>query len=121
MAVRVAFDDWFDAGGYDAWGPVPRFRLLGEDESSLGILLVLLSRTAETVLAGQLGLDDEAFRTGTHNNGIVRTVLRYGVRAIELGLQQGRFPLRTRVLPPRSESAPMTFQSWFGSQGSCQR
>ncbi|MGH2661187.1 MAG: hypothetical protein ACRDHS_16435 [Actinomycetota bacterium] len=34
MAVRIEFDDWFDAGSYDAWSPLPRFRLL--DDPRLG-------------------------------------------------------------------------------------
>lgn len=96
MAVRIEFDDWLDGGSYDVWNPLPRFRLLDDAGGSLGIIIVLLSRTAEAILAGQPGFENQ-FGGGTHAEPIVRAVLRYGVREIERGLRQG-------VLPPESLS-----------------
>lgn len=91
MSVHIEFDDWFSANGRGVWSPVPRFHLLDDAEQSLGIVLVLLSGTAEAILAAQLGFKDQ-FGKGTHVEPVVRAMLRYGVHAIERGLQQGTLP-----------------------------
>lgn len=88
--VVVEFDDWVTPAGADAWSPIPRFRLLDERGESLGVVTVFVSRTAEMLLLGQLGLTLEH---GQHHEPVKRAVFRYTVRWIEQALRQG-------VLPP---------------------
>lgn len=88
MTTRVEFDDWLPADGLDAWNPIPRFRLLDGDDS-LGIVILLLSRSAEELLLHQLGL---AWKSGKHHEPVVRAMLRYGVHEIERRIQQGILP-----------------------------
>ena len=91
MSVRIEFDDWVDASSHDVWSPTPRFRLRNDSGESLGLVVVLLSRTAEAVLLNKLGLDDE-FGKSAHSDVVVRAILRYAVQEIERGLQQGTLP-----------------------------